>query len=88
MNIFFSFSILLQPPYSPTTASLWLISTAYFSNQPAGAVCGAYRLAVATFAGIRWSNFGLHLPRFQVTATPLRPPLRLISPPVGGSTAH
>ncbi|KAL6457004.1 hypothetical protein MHYP_G00339670 [Metynnis hypsauchen] len=30
---------------------------------------GGYRLAVATFAGIE-SKFGLHLPRFQVTATP------------------
>ncbi|KAI4897209.1 hypothetical protein NFI96_015913 [Prochilodus magdalenae] len=30
---------------------------------------GGYRLAVATFAGIE-SKFGLHLPRFQVTASP------------------
>ncbi|XP_036422356.1 calcium-binding mitochondrial carrier protein Aralar2 [Colossoma macropomum] len=30
---------------------------------------GGYRLAVATFAGIE-SKFGLHLPRFQVTAAP------------------
>lgn len=81
------FSLFLHPPPPLTTASLWLRSTSYVSNQPAGAQCGAYRLAVATFAGIQ-SKFGLHLPRFQVTAAPLRPPLRLISPPVGGSTAH
>ncbi|XP_066531586.1 LOW QUALITY PROTEIN: electrogenic aspartate/glutamate antiporter SLC25A13, mitochondrial [Hoplias malabaricus] len=49
---------------------------------------GGYRLTMATFTGIK-STFGLHLPRFQVTAAPhFRPPLRLICPPAGASTAY
>lgn len=62
--IFFpSFSNTNPPPLPRplTTASPWLRSTSYVSNQPAGAYYSAYRLAVATFAGIQ-NKFGLHLP--------------------------